>query len=270
MQTIKPRLFAFAFSVFAYAAFGLSLIYLIAFLVGYEALPVTVDRGPVTAPWLAALVDLALIAAFGLQHSVMARRRFKQWWTEHVPASVERSVYVLISSATTIALCLAWHPITYVIWQAESALSLILWWSAFAAGFGILIAASFQLDHWELLGLKQTWTALRGANGYAADFSERGFYRLVRHPIYVGWLLLFWVTPNAPCDSVRRARFDRRAWESVRGLPQTRAGPATATRERASLQAASPAHESAALGGDNESRRGPRGNAERRIRGRRR
>jgi poly(3-hydroxybutyrate) depolymerase/protein-S-isoprenylcysteine O-methyltransferase Ste14 len=196
MRQIARARYAFAFSLFAYAAFAFSLIYLFGFLTGFAGLPVTVDRGPEYAPWLAALVDLLLIVLFGIQHSVMARRRFKAWWTRHVPPAIERSTYVLISSVTTLALCLAWLPVPGVVWQARSAFWLVSWWSAFAAGFGLLLVASFQIDHWELLGLRQTWMKFRGGQSNAGDLSERGLYGLVRHPIYVGWLLLFWVTPR--------------------------------------------------------------------------
>jgi poly(3-hydroxybutyrate) depolymerase/protein-S-isoprenylcysteine O-methyltransferase Ste14 len=137
-----------------------------------------------------------LIALFAIQHSVMARHWFKRWWTRLVPAHLERSTYVLISSGVTLWLCVAWHPIPQAVWSAESIGSLILWWSAFAFGLLVLFVASFQIDHWELLGLRQTWVRLREIDSDTPSFTVRGLYRLVRHPIYLGWLLLFWIAPH--------------------------------------------------------------------------
>jgi poly(3-hydroxybutyrate) depolymerase/protein-S-isoprenylcysteine O-methyltransferase Ste14 len=190
------RISAFAFGLLAYASFGLSLLYLLGFLMDLGDLPVTVDRGPSAPAWTAGTVDTLLIAAFGLQHSIMARPGFKRAWTRLVPPSIERSVYVLISSAGTLLLCAAWRPIPQVVWSAAAGIESVLWWGGFAAGFVVLIAASFQIDHFELLGLKQTWSALRGRPCARPAFSVRGLYKLVRHPIYVGWLLLFSAAPR--------------------------------------------------------------------------
>jgi poly(3-hydroxybutyrate) depolymerase/protein-S-isoprenylcysteine O-methyltransferase Ste14 len=190
------RISAFAFGLLAYASFGLSLLYLLGFLMDLGELPVTVDRGPSAPAWTAGTVDTLLIAAFGLQHSIMARPGFKRAWTRLVPPSIERSVYVLISSAGTLLLCAAWRPIPQVVWSAAAGIESVLWWGGFAAGFVVLIAASFQIDHFELLGLKQTWSALRGRPCARPAFSVRGLYKLVRHPIYVGWLLLFSAAPR--------------------------------------------------------------------------
>jgi len=185
-----------AFSLLAYASFAFSLVYLVGFLVNFHALPVTVDRGPAGAAWLAAAIDFLLIAAFGIQHSVMARRSFKKRWVRYVPASLERSVYVLVSSIVTLLLCLAWRPLPDIVWSVVAIPTNYLAWAAFGIGLAVLIAASFQIDHWELLGLRQAWNALRGTSGKDTEFTLRGFYRFVRHPIYVGWLLLFWITPE--------------------------------------------------------------------------
>jgi poly(3-hydroxybutyrate) depolymerase/protein-S-isoprenylcysteine O-methyltransferase Ste14 len=190
------RLSAFGFGLLAYASFGLSLLYLLGFLLDLEGFPVTVDRGPSTAAAVAGAIDVLLIVAFGLQHSIMARPGFKRVWTRVIPASIERSAYVLISSAATLLLCAAWQPIPQLVWTAGTGFASALWWSGFAAGGAVLIGASFQIDHFELLGLKQTWNALRGRSCPSPAFSVRGLYKLVRHPIYVGWLLLFWAAPR--------------------------------------------------------------------------
>lgn len=190
------RRLAFAYSLLAYAGFGFSLLWLLAFLVDATLLPVTVNERPTAPSWLAAGLDLALIAAFGLQHSVMARPGFKRRWVRLVPQAIERSTYVLISSVVTILVCWWWQPLPAVIWSVESTLARTLWWAGFGAGLLVLFGASFHIDHFELLGLRQTWSALRGRRLVSSPFMIRGLYRLVRHPIYVGWLLIFWCTPH--------------------------------------------------------------------------
>lgn len=196
MQHSRRNPGAFLFGLLAYASFGASLAYLVGFLTNFAALPVTVDRGAAGPAWLAVTVDVLLIALFGIQHSTMARPSFKERWTRIVPRSIERSVYVLISSAVTLLLCLVWRPVPGVIWAADTMPMIYLSWALFGVGLAILFAASFQIDHWELLGLRQTWNDWRGKAAGTSEFTLRGFYRIVRHPIYVGWLLLFWVTPE--------------------------------------------------------------------------
>jgi poly(3-hydroxybutyrate) depolymerase/protein-S-isoprenylcysteine O-methyltransferase Ste14 len=190
------RLSVFGFGLFAYASFGLSLVCLLGFLLDLDALPVTVDRGPSAAPWLAAFIDVLLICAFGLQHSVMARPAFKRLWTRIVPSSVERSVYVLISSVIVLLLLAIWHPLPRPVWSASTGPASSVWWAAFAAGSVLLVGASFQIDHFELLGVKQVWSALRRRECHSPPFSVQGLYKVVRHPIYVGWLMLFWAAPT--------------------------------------------------------------------------
>jgi methanethiol S-methyltransferase len=193
------RLLAFAYSLAAYAAFGLSLVYLLAFLAGVPGIaPGPAGGGAIPA----LLVDLGLLGLFGLQHSVMARPGFKRRWTRIVPAPVERSTYVLVSSALTLLLCWAWQPLPGVAWSAESLAGRGLWWTGFGAGLVVLLSASFHIDHFELLGLRQTWARLRGTAAAAPPFLVRGLYRLVRHPIYTGWLLLFWCTPHMRSDQL--------------------------------------------------------------------
>lgn len=190
-------IFAFLYSLAAYASFGLCLVYLLAFLLGVPG----IAPGPPTRPPLQALLlNLLLLAVFALQHSVMARPGFKRWWTSLVPAPIERSTYVLVSSALTLALCWAWQPLPGTLWSAESLAGQALWWSGFALGLVVLLGSSFHIDHFDLLGLRQTWSLLRGLPMAPQPFLVRGLYRLVRHPIYVGWLLLFWCTPHMRTD----------------------------------------------------------------------
>ena len=186
----------FAISLIGYSCFGLSLAYLVGFILDVEALPVTVNRGPDTAWPLALAIDVLLILAFGVQHSVMARPGFKRWLTRHVPGSIERSLYVIVSSAVTAMLCLFWQPLPDMLWSVSSPVARLLWYGSFALGFVTLVAASFHIDHLELFGIRQALAAARGDRTTAPGFVVRGLYRFVRHPIYVGWLMLFWITPD--------------------------------------------------------------------------
>jgi methanethiol S-methyltransferase len=191
------RVIAFLYSLAAYASFGLCLVYLLAFLLGVPGIAPVPGERPLPQ---SLLVNLLLLTGFALQHSVMARPGFKRWWTSMVPAPIERSTYVLVSSAVTFVLCWAWQPLPGMLWSAESPAGQVLWWSGFTLGLVVLLGSSFHIDHFDLLGLRQTWSLLRGLPTSPQPFIVRGLYRLVRHPIYVGWLLLFWCTPQMRTD----------------------------------------------------------------------
>jgi protein-S-isoprenylcysteine O-methyltransferase Ste14 len=206
------RASAFVFSIACYAAFLGVFVYLLAFLCNLQttalaaawpeiqtlvpyAIDVGRDMGSVGA---AVLIDVVLIALFGLQHSVMARPGFKRVWTRVVPKAVERSTYVLIASATLALLLWQWRPLpTPVLWQADGAVTTTIGWSVMAVGVAVLLWATFLIDHFELLGLRQGWNILRGraAEG-PPGFVAPSLYRFVRHPQYLGWLLIFWGTPT--------------------------------------------------------------------------
>jgi len=196
MRNPPRSLWPFAYGLVAYAGFGVCLFVLVGFLFNADVLPVTVDRGPETQPWHAVVIDLLLIALFGLQHSVMARPGFKRVFTRLVPAELERSTYVLLSNVAVLGLCLLWRPLPEIVWTAETDVLQAIGWGGFALAILVLFGASFQIDHWELLGLRQSWNAMRGKKSEPPAFSTRGMYRWVRHPIYVGWLMLFWITPT--------------------------------------------------------------------------
>lgn len=193
MKPIGLRIAASAYGLFAYALFGASLVHLVAFLSNANWLPVTVDRGPATPAWQAVLIDTLLLSMFGVQHSGMARRWFKRRWTRVVPANLERSTYVLVSSALLSSILLLWQPVPVLLWSVADTDALLLW-AGLGIGLAVLLAASFHIDHLELLGLRQAL-----APAYAEPMTRplvvRGFYRLVRHPIYTGWLLMFWSAP---------------------------------------------------------------------------
>jgi methanethiol S-methyltransferase len=158
---------------------------------------VTVDRGGITGPLtLALIVDVALIALFGLQHSVMARAGFKRGWTRIVPEAIERSTYVLLASLVLITLFLVWRPIPAPVWSVDNEVGATILWALFGAGWLIVLLSTFLLSHFELFGLHQVWSHSRGASMPASEFRQPLFYKWVRHPLYTGFFLAFWATPQ--------------------------------------------------------------------------
>jgi len=196
------------FAVASYLLFFGSFLYLVGFtgnLFGEAAsltgmaclagLP-SIDAGPSATTGMAIVINVALIALFGIQHSVMARPRFKTWLTGFWPQSIERSLYVL---ATVVALALIyhfWRPITPLVWSAQADWLRMLLWVLFFAGWGILFIATCLLNHFELFGLRQAWADFRGKTVPEMKFRTPLFYKLVRHPIYTGILLAIWAIPD--------------------------------------------------------------------------
>jgi protein-S-isoprenylcysteine O-methyltransferase Ste14 len=190
------RAAALLFAIVCYAIFFATFLYLIAFVGGFPFVPRTVDAGPAAAPAVAAVVDLALIALFGLQHSVMARPAFKARWTRVIPAVSERSVYVLSASIMLMILFLGWRPIDGVIWDvASSGLRMVLW-AVFWIGWLTVLISTFLINHFELFGLQQAWFHGRGHAASVPQLREPSLYRVVRHPMMAGFFLAFWGTPH--------------------------------------------------------------------------
>lgn len=190
------RFAALAYGAAGYLIFQVTFLYLIAFVGGF-ALARTVD-GPVTELPLGAAVavDLALIALFGVQHSVMARPGFKRRWTRLVPRVVERSTYLVLTGAVLLPLYLAWQPLPGVVWELDSAVGRGLVWALFATGVAMAVAATFAIDHFELFGLRQVWSHFRGRTFTPPAFKTPGLYRMVRHPMQLGMVLFFWAAPT--------------------------------------------------------------------------
>lgn len=183
-------------AVLAYGGFVASIAVLVPFLLDV-GLPVTVDRrGAPLGEGAAALVDLALVSLFGLQHSVMARPGFKRVWTRIVPPAAERATYVMASSAVLVVLLLAWQPVPAIVWRIDVPVLRALVNAGFAAAVIVLVVASFHVDHLQLFGLRQALRPLALVAAPVAGLRERGFYRFVRHPIQAGWIALFWCTPT--------------------------------------------------------------------------
>ncbi len=187
---------AFLYGIVSYAIFFLSFLYLIGFLSNL-LVPRSIDVGPAAATLAALIINFALIALFGIQHTVMARPGFKEKWTKIVPTSVERSTYVLISGLLLILLYWQWRPMTgQVIWEAEATWAQYLAWVVFFGGFAIVLLSTFIIDHFDLFGLRQVWLNLRQKVYTNRDFKVTFFYKFVRHPLYVGWIMAFWGTPR--------------------------------------------------------------------------
>jgi len=192
------RTLSLLFAIVCYAIFFATFLYLIGF-VGAVVVAKTVDAPASSLPPVAkAVIDVALIALFGLQHSIMARPAFKRAWTRVVPPSIERSVYVLFASIALMILFVFWQPLGRTIWQVSPDmrwLSTILW-ALFLAGFGIVLVTTFLINHFELFGLQQAWLNLRARQAAPPELRQPLFYRWVAHPLYAGFFLAFWSTPH--------------------------------------------------------------------------
>ena len=189
------RLAFFAYGVACYVVFLATFLYAIAF-VGNLGTPTALD-GLATGPVGRALaVDAGLLGLFALQHSIMARKGFKRWWTRIVPKPIERSTYVLFSSLALILLFWQWQPIGGIVWSVDSAVATVVLRTLFAFGWSLVLIATFLIDHFDLFGLRQVWLHLLGQPYTPRPFTTPGPYRLVRHPLYVGWFFAFWMTPT--------------------------------------------------------------------------
>lgn len=190
------RVLAIPVALLCYAAFFASFLYLIAFTAGLDQLPTHVDKGLTATPAVAALIDLGLIAFFGIQHSVMARPGFKAAWTRMIPASMERSVYCLAAAVCLTILFAFWHPIEGTIWSVANEGARMAIWALFLLGWTILFIATWLISHFELFGLAQAWRHSRRIAPSQQPFRTPFLYSWVRHPIYSGFLLAFWATPD--------------------------------------------------------------------------
>src|SRR3954463_670509 len=181
------RVLTLLFAIVCYAIFFATFLYLIVFVGDFSFSGRTVDVGPEAAPLTAALIDIALIALFGLQHSVMARPSFKAKWTKIVPPPAERSVYVLAASLALIIMFLCWRPIPQVVWNVSNPLAADIIWLVFWAGWLIVLLSTFLINHFELFGLQQAWFNMRGREAANPQLRQPFFYRWVAHPLYSGF-----------------------------------------------------------------------------------
>jgi protein-S-isoprenylcysteine O-methyltransferase Ste14 len=188
------RLISFLYGLVSYIIFFLTFLYAIGFVLGVMV-PKTIDNGPAGSMTEALIVNLLLMSLFAVQHSVMARPQFKAWWTQFVPKSVERSTYVLFASLALVLLFWQWRPMPAVVWQvADPQIALIITGLSLL-GWLIVLTSTFLINHFELFGLHQVANNLTGRSMPAPCFRTPLYYKFVRHPIYLGFIIAFWAAP---------------------------------------------------------------------------
>jgi protein-S-isoprenylcysteine O-methyltransferase Ste14 len=193
------RIAAMIFAMVAYAIFFGTFLYLIVFVGDFPIGTITVDNGPEADPIAAVFIDIALMALFGLQHSIMARQGFKRWWMKIVPPPIERSIFVLAASAMLMILFIGWRPIDKLVWSVNKITH--PWindfiWLGFWIGWLTVLLSTFLINHFELFGLQQAWHHVRGRTAEPPKFRQPLFYKWVRHPLYLGFFVAFWAAPE--------------------------------------------------------------------------
>jgi len=189
------RIGVFAYGVVAYAIFFLTFLYAAGF-VGNLFVPKSIDSAPQMPFWSALMVNVVLLGVFALQHSVMARPAFKAWWVRFVPQPMERSTYVLFSSLALILLFWQWQPMGGVVWDVQDPAAQAILYALFLFGWLQVLVTTFLINHFDLFGLRQVWLHLLGKPYTPLKFVTPAPYRIVRHPLYLGWLFAFWATPT--------------------------------------------------------------------------
>jgi protein-S-isoprenylcysteine O-methyltransferase Ste14 len=189
------RIASFVYGVVCYVVFFATFLYAIGF-VGNLVVPKAMDSPANASLPVALAINLGLLALFAVQHSVMARPAFKRAWTRIVPPVVERSTYVLMSSLALICLFAFWQPLGGVVWDVQNPVLRGVLHAGFAFGWGLVLTSTFMINHFDLFGLRQVWLHLRGRPYSPLPFRTPLPYKIVRHPLYVGWFFAFWATPT--------------------------------------------------------------------------
>jgi methanethiol S-methyltransferase len=194
-MAMARRILVLAYGAVAYVMFLAALGYTIGFLAGV-GVPKGVDDGATGPVWLAVVVDLLLLSLFAVQHSVMARPWFKQRWTRVVSPAIERSTYVLAASLVVALLLWQWRPMPDPVWSVDNTALRTILWAGYTLGWAVLVLSTFQIGHFDLFGMRQVLARARDRAYAEPGFRQPLFYRLVRHPIMVGFLIAFWATPD--------------------------------------------------------------------------
>jgi protein-S-isoprenylcysteine O-methyltransferase Ste14 len=182
------------YAIATYALFIAVLVYAIGFFADL-AVPKGIDGGPAAPTPLAVAIDLLLLLLFAVQHTVMARGWFKRRWTRVVPAAAERATFVLAATAVLALVFWQWRPLPSVVWSLSGPPAALLL-AVYAGGWALAVASTLAIDHLDLFGVRQAYLFARGADYRPVPFTERGLYRLVRHPLMTGFLLVFWAAPT--------------------------------------------------------------------------
>jgi protein-S-isoprenylcysteine O-methyltransferase Ste14 len=190
------RAWFLAYGIVAYLLFFAAILYGIGFVGDMAFVPKGIND-PISTPLVTAVtINMLLLLLFAVQHNVMARPWFKEWWTRFVPRPIERSTYVAVASLILMLLYWQWRPIPDIVWKVDSATGQRVLWCLYFFGWALVFYSSFVIDHFELFGLKQVWRAFQGGDHASAPFSERSLYRWVRHPLMLGFIIAFWSAPT--------------------------------------------------------------------------
>lgn len=189
------RVLILLFGLVSYGAFVVAIVYAVGFLAN-AAVPKGIDDGAVQPLVPSLIVNTLLLALFAVQHTIMARPGFKRWWTQFVPQPMERSIFVLAASLILILLFWQWRPLPTILWHVESATGRAALWTVFGLGFALVLYSSFLINHFDLFGLRQVVLHLKGRAYAPVDFQMPPLYRWLRHPLMLGFLLAFWMTPT--------------------------------------------------------------------------
>jgi protein-S-isoprenylcysteine O-methyltransferase Ste14 len=189
------RTLVFIYGIVAYAAFFVAFLYMMGF-VGNMVVPKSIDSGVPASLGQALLVNALLVVLFALQHSVMARPAFKSWWTKVIPQPMERSTFVLLTSLVLALIFWQWKPIPVILWDVQHPLATALLTAIFFLGWATVLYSSFLIDHFDLFGLRHVYLHLRSRPYTHPPFVVRSLYRLIRHPLMLGFLIAIWVTPT--------------------------------------------------------------------------